>query len=81
MPTDFQPGCIQPAPTLAPAAAEAQAAAIAGQGADCLVKIGGVAPDFELPGYVQGSFKNFRLSEYLGQWVVLCFYPGDFTFV
>jgi peroxiredoxin (alkyl hydroperoxide reductase subunit C) len=22
-----------------------------------------------------------KLSEYLGKWVLLCFYPGDFTFV
>ena len=80
MPTDFQPGCIQPAPTLSPAA-EAQAAAIVGRNGDCMVKIGAEAPDFELPGYWQGSFKNFRLSEYRGHWVVLCFYPGDFTFV
>ncbi len=22
-----------------------------------------------------------KLSDYLGKWVALCFYPGDFTFV
>ncbi|RLB87653.1 MAG: peroxiredoxin, partial [Deltaproteobacteria bacterium] len=22
-----------------------------------------------------------KLSDFLGKWVVLCFYPGDFTFV
>ena len=26
-------------------------------------------------------FFSAKLSEYLGKWVVLCFYPGDFTFV
>ena len=31
--------------------------------------------------YVKGSFKQIALSDYSGQWVVLCFYPGDFTFV
>jgi peroxiredoxin (alkyl hydroperoxide reductase subunit C) len=31
---------------------------------------------------VQGEgFKNIKLSDYRGKWVVLCFYPGDFTFV
>jgi peroxiredoxin len=30
---------------------------------------------------VQGGFKNVKLSDYKGKWVVLCFYPGDFTFV
>ena len=39
------------------------------------------APDFELSAYIEGGFKNIKLSEYRGKWVVLCFYPGDFTFV
>jgi peroxiredoxin (alkyl hydroperoxide reductase subunit C) len=44
-------------------------------------KVGGKAPDFEAPAYQQGKFINVKLSDYLGKWVVLCFYPGDFTFV
>ena len=44
-------------------------------------RVGKPAPDFEASAYVDGRFKNIRLSEYKGQWVVLCFYPGDFTFV
>jgi peroxiredoxin (alkyl hydroperoxide reductase subunit C) len=44
-------------------------------------KIGKPAPDFEANGFVNGKFKNITLSDYKGQWVVLCFYPGDFTFV
>ncbi len=46
-----------------------------------MVMIGQKAPDFSAPGYQQGKFINIRLSDYLGKWVVLCFYPGDFTFV
>lgn len=46
-----------------------------------LVKLGQKAPDFELAGYQNGQFMNFKLSEYIGKWVLLCFYPGDFTFV
>jgi len=45
------------------------------------VKVGQKAPDFESPAYHKGEFKNVKLSDYLGKWVVLCFYPGDFTFV
>jgi peroxiredoxin (alkyl hydroperoxide reductase subunit C) len=45
------------------------------------VRIGHEAPDFEAPAYVDGEFKNVKLSDHLGHWVVLCFYPGDFTFV
>ncbi|MBW1729566.1 MAG: redoxin domain-containing protein [Deltaproteobacteria bacterium] len=45
------------------------------------VKVGHKAPDFEAPAYQDGKFGQIRLSDYLGKWVVLCFYPGDFTFV
>jgi len=45
-------------------------------------RVGKEAPDFEASAYVQGEgFKNIKLSDYKGKWVVLCFYPGDFTFV
>jgi peroxiredoxin (alkyl hydroperoxide reductase subunit C) len=46
-----------------------------------LARVGQEAPDFEASAYVDGGFKNIKLSDYRGQWVVLCFYPGDFTFV
>ena len=46
-----------------------------------MIKVGQKAPDFTAPGYQQGKFINIKLSDYLGKWVVLCFYPGDFTFV
>lgn len=39
------------------------------------------APDFELEGVSGGDFTTLRLQEYRGQWVVLFFYPLDFTFV
>lgn len=44
-------------------------------------KVGSKAPDFEAPSYFQGEFTSVKLSDYLGKWVLLCFYPGDFTFV
>jgi hypothetical protein len=47
-----------------------------------IARTGKEAPDFEATAYVAGEgFKNIKLSDYHGQWVVLCFYPGDFTFV
>jgi Peroxiredoxin len=46
-----------------------------------MVKVGQKAPDFQAPAFHEGKFKQIKLSEYLGKWVVLCFYPGDFTFV
>jgi hypothetical protein len=45
------------------------------------VHVGMKAPDFEATAYVDGDFKNIKLSDYAGKWVTLCFYPGDFTFV
>jgi hypothetical protein len=44
-------------------------------------RVGKVAPDFEASAFINGGFKNVKLSDYRGKWVVLCFYPGDFTFV
>jgi peroxiredoxin (alkyl hydroperoxide reductase subunit C) len=46
-----------------------------------LARVGKPAPDFETSAFVDGGFKNIKLSDYKGKWVVLCFYPGDFTFV
>ena len=46
-----------------------------------MIHVGEKAPDFVAPGYQQGKFINVKLSDYLGKWVLLCFYPGDFTFV
>jgi peroxiredoxin len=46
-----------------------------------LIKVGKKAPDFAAPAYHKGKFISIKLSDYLGKWVVLCFYPGDFTFV
>jgi peroxiredoxin (alkyl hydroperoxide reductase subunit C) len=46
-----------------------------------LVMVGKKAPDFVAPAYYQGKFTSYQLSSFLGKWVVLCCYPGDFTFV
>lgn len=46
-----------------------------------MISVGQKAPDFTAPAYQQGKFINVKLSDYLGTWVLLCFYPGDFTFV
>ena len=44
-------------------------------------RVGQKAPDFQAPAYYQGKFTSIKLSDHLGKWVLLCFYPGDFTFV
>jgi hypothetical protein len=44
-------------------------------------RVGQKAPDFTAPSYYKGSFTPAKLSNFAGKWVLLCFYPGDFTFV
>ena len=46
-----------------------------------MIQVGKPAPDFVAPAYCKGEFTAVKLSEHLGKWVVLCLYPGDFTFV
>jgi len=47
-----------------------------------MVAIGQKAPEFSLQALVgKGDFKTVSLSEYQGKWVVLFFYPLDFTSV
>lgn len=46
-----------------------------------MVMAGEQAPDFEAMAYQDGDFKKVKLSDFGGQWRVICFYPGDFTFV
>ncbi len=43
--------------------------------------IGKQAPDFKANAFVDGKIKEISLSSYRGKWVVLFFYPADFTFV
>ena len=46
-----------------------------------MARIGDPAPCFEAQAYADGDFKTIKLSDYKGKWVVLFFYPMDFTFV
>jgi thioredoxin-dependent peroxiredoxin len=42
-------------------------------------QVGEPAPEFTLPGVEGGDRRDFTLSDYRGQKVILAFYPGDFT--
>lgn len=46
----------------------------------CL-QVGQLAPDFEATAVVDMEFKTIKLSDYRGKYVILFFYPLDFTFV
>lgn len=43
--------------------------------------VGNPAPDFTLDAVHNGQFKQVSLSDHKGKWLVLFFYPLDFTFV
>ena len=47
---------------------------------ECL-RVGMQAPDFSATAVVDQEFKDINLSQYRGKYVVLFFYPLDFTFV
>ena len=47
-----------------------------------LARVGKEAIDFEATAFVKDiGFQPVKLSDYKGKWIVICFYPGDFTFV
>lgn len=48
---------------------------------DASLRVGQVAPDFTATAVIDYEFKEIKLADYRGQYVVLFFYPLDFTFV
>jgi peroxiredoxin (alkyl hydroperoxide reductase subunit C) len=46
-----------------------------------MVKIGQQVTDFEFEVYHENEFKKLRFQDFRGKWLVLLFYPADFTFV
>jgi peroxiredoxin (alkyl hydroperoxide reductase subunit C) len=85
MPEELEVGCARP--TGGPVGEEGPPAGEAGTPSSepkkeqAMIQVGKKAPDFAAPGYQKNTFVNIKLSDYLGKWVLLCFYPGDFTFV
>jgi len=87
---ELKDGCVKPArgPIAAPGApGEAQSDSQSAPGfrveeQRMQARVGREAPDFEATAFVAGKgFEQVQLSDYKGKWIVLCFYPGDFTFV
>jgi hypothetical protein len=79
-------GCVKPAggPLGVPAEVSKATSSPAPAGEvtqKVIARVGHPAPDFEASAYIDGGFKNIKLSDCKGKWVALCFYPGDFTFV
>lgn len=83
MPEEIKVGCARPTggPVGEPATAPEEGPQQQIKEEKTMITVGKKAPDFTAPAYHRGKFVSVKLSEYLGKWVILCFYPGDFTFV
>src|SRR3989337_2332531 len=46
-----------------------------------LVRLGDKAPDFSVRGMHQNRVSDYSLSRYKDRWLVVFFYPADFTFI
>ena len=46
-----------------------------------MAKVGEKIDDFGLEFYQNDKIKKVKLSDFVGKWLVLLFYPADFTFV
>jgi hypothetical protein len=75
--------CVKPAKGVLVSAEAAPVATspVTQEASKMQARVGKPAPDFEANAFLNGGFTNIKLSDYKGHWVVLCFYPGDFTFV
>jgi peroxiredoxin (alkyl hydroperoxide reductase subunit C) len=83
---EMKDGCVQPARgPLVPesgAAVPVVGAITSQEESKVLARVGKEAIDFEVSAFIEGvGFKPVKLSDYKGKWIVVCFYPGDFTFV
>jgi peroxiredoxin (alkyl hydroperoxide reductase subunit C) len=83
MTEELNPGCARPTggPVGEEQVEQASEPTVEKKETRQMIQVGKKAPNFSAPGYQNGKFINVTLSDYLGKWVVLCFYPGDFTFV
>ncbi len=43
--------------------------------------VGNQAPDFNLKGVWLGTASSYSIRDYRGKWLILFFYPADFTFI
>jgi len=81
VPVEFKAGCQRPAIKMDMVEEEKREEKPIIKEGDNMIKVGKPAPDFTIPAFYEGKFVELSLSEFKGKWVLLCFYPGDFTFV
>ena len=84
--TEMKDGCVKPARgPIVPTSDAGEVSDFVGplkEVSMMKVEVGKEAVDFEANAFIDGvGFNPVKLSDYKGKWIVLCFYPGDFTFV
>lgn len=84
--TELKEGCVKPAKgPIVPkseSAGSGEGTAPVKEVVKMIAKVGKEAIDFEANAWITGKgFMPIKLSDYKGKWIVLCFYPGDYTFV
>jgi hypothetical protein len=81
---ELKDNCVKPVrgPIMPAASTQAAPTATAQEVKQVTARVGQEAPDFEVSAFVANKgFVPIKLSDYKGKWIILCFYPGDFTFV
>jgi peroxiredoxin (alkyl hydroperoxide reductase subunit C) len=82
--TKMKDGCVKPVkgPITAAPVDEATTSPSTAEAPAMQARVGQEAPDFEATAFLPGKgFEPVKLSDHKGKWIVVCFYPGDFTFV
>ena len=82
--SEIKDSCVKPArgPIAPPPVSQEKKTMVSSEVKEMSARVGQEAPDFEANAFVAGKgFLPIKLSAYRGKWIVLCFYPGDFTFV
>ena len=72
---DKKDGCVTPVKGVITAASEtpSENPIVEKEVSMVLAKVGKPAPDFELTAFHNGGFKNVKLSDSKGKWIVICF--------
>ena len=78
---EFEAGCQRPKAQAKPALETAATPVVQKGEQKTMIRVGKPAPEFIAPGFHRGKFVEMNLADYRGKWVMLCIYPGDFTFV
>ena len=45
------------------------------------VRVGETVPDYEFEAYYKDDVRTMKFSDYRGKWLIVMFYPADFSFV